>query len=182
MAIREYWLQDPEARPTAVEVSHILEKFLTQPEVDNIIDNNNNNNSTPESSIPTNPFSICSSNIQNINSSQYTLHCSDQQSIVSSSESCYMVLEFYQSRSLYLIMHRSQQLPQDNSASVQQSLETALHASALYSRIENVKHTLKLTQYKQFQLQAIEALQLGKDVIVVQPTGAGKSVCYIVPK
>ena len=36
-----------------------------------------------------------------------------------------------------------------------------------------------MAQYKSFQVVAIEALQKGKDVIVVQPTGSGKSLCYI---
>ena len=34
---------------------------------------------------------------------------------------------------------------------------------------------------KIFQLESVEALHLGKGVIIVQPTGAGKSLCYVVP-
>ena len=34
--IRECWLHDPEVRPTAVEVSHILEEYLTQSEDDGL--------------------------------------------------------------------------------------------------------------------------------------------------
>ena len=40
---------------------------------------------------------------------------------------------------------------------------------------------LKTANFKQFQLEAIELLQTGKDVGIVQPTGSGKSLCYTVP-
>ena len=36
-----------------------------------------------------------------------------------------------------------------------------------------------MAQYKSFQVVAIEALQKGKDFIVVKLTGSGKSLCYI---
>ena len=49
------------------------------------------------------------------------------------------------------------------------------------TQLESIKSKLKITQYKKFQLEAIEALQDGKDVIVVQPTGSGKSLCYVAP-
>ena len=39
--------------------------------------------------------------------------------------------------------------------------------------------TITAQQYKAFQLAVIEALQDGKDTIVVQPTGSVKSLCYI---
>jgi len=48
------------------------------------------------------------------------------------------------------------------------------------SELESIKATLKITAYKHFQLEAIQALQLKKDVIVVQPTGSGKSLWYMV--
>jgi len=35
--------------------------------------------------------------------------------------------------------------------------------------------------YKKIQVEVIEALQCGKDVIIVQPTGLGKSLCYVAP-
>ena len=44
-----------------------------------------------------------------------------------------------------------------------------------------MKSKLKVKELKNFQLESIEALYLGKDVIMVQPTGAGKSLCYVVP-
>ena len=45
------------------------------------------------------------------------------------------------------------------------------------SELERIKEKLKIKQYKQFQLEAIQALQLHNDV-VVHPTGSGKSLCY----
>ena len=47
------------------------------------------------------------------------------------------------------------------------------------TELETLKSKLKVVQYKSFQVAAIEALQDGKDVIVVQATGSGKSLCYI---
>ena len=38
------------------------------------------------------------------------------------------------------------------------------------TQLESIKSKLKITQYKKFQFKAIEALQDGKYVIVVQPT------------
>ena len=63
-------------------------------------------------------------------------------------------------------------------------LESPLESQRLCSNItqlEAIKSKLKIAQYKRFQLEAIEALQCGKDVIVVQPTGSGKSLCYVAP-
>ena len=37
------------------------------------------------------------------------------------------------------------------------------------------------SSFKKFQLNAIQAVQDGRDVIVIQPTGSGKSLCYQVP-
>ena len=46
------------------------------------------------------------------------------------------------------------------------------------SELESIKGKLRIKQYKEFQLDAIQALQQNNDVIVVQPTGSGKSLCY----
>ena len=46
------------------------------------------------------------------------------------------------------------------------------------SNLETIKAKLNIKEYKQFQLEAIQALQIKKDVIAVQPTGSGKSLRY----
>ena len=43
--------------------------------------------------------------------------------------------------------------------------------------LEMLKAKLNKKVYKQFQVEVIEALHMNKDVIVVQPTGSGKSLC-----
>jgi len=54
----------------------------------------------------------------------------------------------------------------------------ALHGSL---DLINVKFMLKITQFKQFQIDCVIGVKQGKDVIVVQPTGSGKSMCFVVP-
>ena len=49
----------------------------------------------------------------------------------------------------------------------------------IITQLEMLKSKLKVTQYKTFQLVAIEALQESRDTIVVQTTGSGKSLCYL---
>ena len=44
--------------------------------------------------------------------------------------------------------------------------------------LEAAKSTLKVQEFK---IDCITAVKQGKDVIVVQPTGSGKSVCFILP-
>ena len=38
-----------------------------------------------------------------------------------------------------------------------------------------------LNSLNDFQIQVIQSVQLGRDVIVVQPTGSGKSLCFQLP-
>ena len=47
--------------------------------------------------------------------------------------------------------------------------------------LETAISTLKIREFKQFQIDCITAVKQGKDVVVVQPTGSGKSVCFILP-
>ena len=49
------------------------------------------------------------------------------------------------------------------------------------SSIDKVKTDLCIKELKEFQVQAISAVGHGNDVILVQPTGSGKSLCFIVP-
>ena len=48
--------------------------------------------------------------------------------------------------------------------------------TSIITQLEMLKSKLKVTQYETFQLAAIEALQNGKDTIVVQPTESDKSL------
>ena len=41
--------------------------------------------------------------------------------------------------------------------------------------------TFQLTSFKRFQLDAIRAIEAKKDVVVIQKTGSGKSICFQVP-
>lgn len=66
-------------------------------------------------------------------------------------------------------------------------LQSVLHLSGVgdifHERLDlsNVKSILKITEFKRFQLDCtIIAVKEGKDVIVVQPTGAGKSMCFVI--
>ena len=47
--------------------------------------------------------------------------------------------------------------------------------------LEAAKSTPKVQEFKKFQIDCITAVKQGKDVIVVQPTGSGKSVYFILP-
>jgi len=47
--------------------------------------------------------------------------------------------------------------------------------------IERIKSRLQIRELKEFQLNCIRAVSQGSDVIVVQPTGSGKSLCFVVP-
>jgi len=49
------------------------------------------------------------------------------------------------------------------------------------SSIEEVKTTLCIKEFKEFQIKTIDAIAHGNDVILVQPTGSGKSLCFTVP-
>lgn len=47
--------------------------------------------------------------------------------------------------------------------------------------IEHIKSRLQIRELKEFQLNCIRAVTQGNDVIVTQPTGSGKSLCFVVP-
>ena len=50
----------------------------------------------------------------------------------------------------------------------------------LANDVESAMALLKI-KLKQFQLDCFNALKNGKDAIIVQPTGSGKSVCFTLP-
>lgn len=47
--------------------------------------------------------------------------------------------------------------------------------------IANAKSLLGIRELKEFQTECLAAVNRGDDVTVVQPTGSGKSVCFILP-
>ena len=47
--------------------------------------------------------------------------------------------------------------------------------------IEDVKTALCVRKFKEFHIKTIDAIAQGNDVILVQPTGSGKSFCFTVP-
>lgn len=49
------------------------------------------------------------------------------------------------------------------------------------SNLDNAKSILHIGELREFQIRAISAVMEGKDVVVVQPTGSGKSICYTLP-
>ena len=61
------------------------------------------------------------------------------------------------------------------------SSESVTEGHSTVTCFEAAKSTLKVQEFKQFQIDCITAVKEGKDVIVVQPTGSGKSVCFVLP-
>ena len=47
--------------------------------------------------------------------------------------------------------------------------------------MQKVKNVLKITEFKQFQIECAAAIKHGQDATVVQPTGCGKSLCFVIP-
>jgi len=47
--------------------------------------------------------------------------------------------------------------------------------------LETAKSVLKVNEFKKFQVDCAMAIKEGKDVVIVQPTGSGKSMYFILP-
>ena len=47
--------------------------------------------------------------------------------------------------------------------------------------LTNVRSILKITDFRQFQLDCTTAVKEGKNAIAVQPTGSEKSMCFVIP-
>ena len=47
--------------------------------------------------------------------------------------------------------------------------------------MQKVKNVLKITELTQFQIECAAVVRHGQDAIVVQPTGCGKSLCFVIP-
>ena len=61
------------------------------------------------------------------------------------------------------------------------SSESVTEGYSTVTCLEAAKSTLKVQEFKQFLIDCITAVKEGKDVIIVQPTGSGKSVCFVLP-
>ena len=79
-------------------------------------------------------------------------------------------------------IHRSKVI-QDlaNASTVSQGNDPLSSKDLLSDNMEKVKTTLNVRELKEFQVQCINAVQQGSDVILVQPTGSGKSLCFTFP-
>jgi len=71
----------------------------------------------------------------------------------------------------------------DTSVSHLDSIDTPQSASVPWSpdNIATAKSKLNIRELKEFQTECLAAINRGDDVIVVQPTGSGKSVCFTLP-
>ena len=56
-----------------------------------------------------------------------------------------------------------------------------MQKSTYSAYLDKAKSTLKVREFKKFQTDCITAVREGRDVVVVQPTGSGKSVCFVLP-
>ena len=64
----------------------------------------------------------------------------------------------------------------------QQNYGNVLQETMPMSRVQTFYgKDIQLTTFKRFQLDAIRAVERKKDVVVVQKTGSGKSICFQLP-
>ena len=49
------------------------------------------------------------------------------------------------------------------------------------NELEHAKSFLDIEEFKEFQIKCILSVKEGKDVVVIQPAGSGKSACYTIP-
>ena len=155
--IKECWLGDPEARPTAAAVSQIFENYLVQSEDDTVHVTAMVTDSTAEYDNdfgrPNSPLSRGASQPE-----ASTNSLSDEPTFDSITEG-------------------------DQSSSVHSgsNSELQLLLSSQSDELQTAKAQLKITELKRFQLDCLAAIKRGEDVVLVQPTGSGKSVCFTLP-
>ena len=134
--IQECWLQDPDLRPTAMEVHRLLDEYFTAIQEDQVLDN------------PASPISLVGEDDDKVES---------EAELYPSTEGDTFPLS---------------QAGESQTVGLSQPVNIA-------HDLEMLKTKLNIKAYKQFQTEVIEALHMNKDVVVVQPTGSGKSLCYI---
>jgi len=160
--IRECLLQDSELGPNATVVFQILDTYLSQLQEDDgsLMQHCND-------SLVNDPMGTC--NLED-----------DRESCFASAESQVTELSFTDEA----MNGHNDQSTSDPQFSGDLSIASQMvtnEVTPLNSQLNRVKETLKIANFKGFQLEAIELLQTGNDVVIVQPTGSGKSLCYTVP-
>ena len=63
-------------------------------------------------------------------------------------------------------------------AEARSNVATIQNISIQKKSVEIAKKVLKIEQLRDYQLEALLGLLQGRDVVVSQPTGSGKSVVY----
>ena len=151
--IQEYWLQDPDLRPMAMEVHRLLDEYFTAVQENQlqVLDD------------PASPISQVS---------RCDLVGEDDDKVE-------IEAEFFPSTegdTFPLSQQAGGDLLWDQNESRAIGMSQPVNIA---NDLETLKAKLNIKVYRQFQVEVIEALHMKKDVIVVQPTGSGKSLCYI---
>ena len=175
--IRECWLQDSELRPNAATVFQILDAYLNELQ--------NEQEVSPIAEIQDyNEFQVTdTSSAVELDSSE-----DERQSCTNSTDLQDTELSLTDEDNITVGRQQDQNVS-DPPFCAGSSISSNDHdfqmatkeVTPLNSQLNKMKGILKIANFKQFQLEAIELLQTGKDVVIVQPTGSGKSLCYTVP-
>ena len=152
----ECWLQDPDLRPTAMEVYRLLDEYFTAVQENQAMDD-----SASSTSPFCNPVNVDNDTIESEGelpsfTDVNTLGSNTDPSVLSQQTEDDLILD--QTEPQAIVMSQPVNITHD---------------------LEMLKAKLNIKVYKQFQVEVIEALHMNKDVIVVQPTGSGKSLCYV---
>jgi len=79
---------------------------------------------------------------------------------------------------LVLVAYSLQNLSHDCASS---DLDSNISLNYCSADLDPAKSTLKITEFKRFQVECISGIKQGKDVVVVETTGCGKSMCFVLP-
>ena len=154
--IQECWLQDPDLRPTAMEVYRLLDEYFTAVQESQAMED-----SASSTSRFCNPVNVDNDTIESEGelpsfTDVNTLGSNTDPSVLSQQTEGDLILD--QTEPQAIVMSQPVNITHD---------------------LEMLKAKLNIKVYKQFQVEVIEALHMNKNVIVVQPTGSGKSLCYV---